>query len=223
MRRFEFHPLPGERLEVQVTRPEAAQGATRAIDRVGLVRSVGRRANETTLRLDLRASQGGEHALALPAGAELLSSSRGGSALNLRLQDGRLSLPLVPGVNAFEIRWREPVPVGVAVRTPDLDLGLPAANINLGIDLPADRWLLATRGPAAGPAVLYWSELAVFALVAFALGRLRRSPLRPWQWLLLGIGFATYSWFALLLVVAWLFALDWRARSVLRRPAWFNL
>ena len=223
MRRFEFHPLPGERLELKVTRPEAAQGATRAIDQVQLSRSVGRRASESTLRLDVRASQGGEHALALPSGAELLSSSRDGAPLNLRLEEGRLSLPLVPGTNRFELRWREPFADGVNARTPALDLGLPAANIDLGIDLPADRWLLATRGPVAGPAVLYWSELAVLALLAFALGRLRRSPLKTWQWLLLGIGFAAFSWVALLLVVAWLFALDWRARVALRQPAWFNL
>ncbi len=223
MRRFEFHPLPGERLELKVTRPEAAQGATRAIDQVHLSRSVGRRASESTLRLDVRASQGGEHALALPSGAELLSSSRDGAPLNLRLEEGRLSLPLVPGTNRFELRWREPFADGVNARTPALDLGLPAANIDLGIDLPADRWLLATRGPVAGPAVLYWSELAVLALLAFALGRLRRAPLKTWQWLLLGIGFAAFSWVALLLVVAWLFALDWRARVTLRQPAWFNL
>ena len=223
MRRFEFHPLPGEQLELKVTRPEAAQGATRAIDQVQLSRSVGRRASESTLRLDVRASQGGEHALALPSGAELLSSSRDGAPLNLRLEEGRLSLPLVPGTNRFELRWREPFADGVNARTPALDLGLPAANIDLGIDLPADRWLLATRGPVAGPAVLYWSELAVLALLAFALGRLRRSPLKTWQWLLLGIGFAAFSWVALLLVVAWLFALDWRARVALRQPAWFNL
>lgn len=223
MRRFEFHPLPGEQLELKVTRPEAAQGATRAIDQVQLSRSVGRRSSESTLRLDLRASQGGEHALALPAGAELLASSRDGAPLNLRLEDGRLSLPLVPGTNRFELRWREPFAGAFDVRTPALDLGLPAANIDLGIDLPADRWLLATRGPVAGPAVLYWSELALLALLAFALGRLPRSPLKTWQWLLLGVGFAAFSWVALLLVVAWLFALDWRARMPLRQPAWFNL
>ena len=132
VRRFEFHPLPGESLELVVTRPEAAQGATRAIDQVVLVRGIGRRSNESTLRLDIRASQGGEHALALPEGAELLSSSRDGEALNLRLQDGKLSLPLVPGANAFEVRWREPVPAGFAARTPALDLGLAVGSLVVG-------------------------------------------------------------------------------------------
>jgi hypothetical protein len=54
-------------------------------------------------------------------------------------------------------------------------------------------------------------------------GRARHSPLRTWQWLLLALGFSTFSWMALLVVVAWLFALDARARSALRGTLAFNL
>jgi hypothetical protein len=223
VRRFEFHPLPGEQLVMRVTRPEAAQGATRAIDAVRLVRRLGQRSAETTLDLSIRASQGGEHSITLPQGAELLESTRDQQALNLRLQERKLSLPLTPGSHVFQIRWRDSEPVGFSAGTPALALGLPAANIDLGIDLPADRWLLATSGPTAGPAVLYWSELAIALLLAFALGRMRNTPLKTWQWLLLAFGFSTYSWFALLVVVAWLFALDWRARNAPRSPVPFNL
>src|SRR5690606_7406004 len=72
--------------------------------------------------------------------------------------------------------------------------------------------LLATRGPVAGPAVLLWSELAACVLVAFALARFGRTPLRFHQWLLLGLGFSTLSWFAAAIVAAWLLALAWRER-----------
>lgn len=210
---FEFHPLPGETLAMKVTRPEAAQGATRAIDGARLRHEVGQRASTSVLALAMRTSQGGEHSIALPPGAELLGVGRNGEVLNLRLQDGRLSLPLLPGRQEFQIRFREDAPIATLVRTPALALGLPAANVELGLQLPQDRWLLATRGPTVGPAVLYWGELAVMLLVAFALSRLRDSPLRWWQWALLGTGFSTWSWLALLLVVAWLFALRWRARA----------
>jgi hypothetical protein len=209
---FEFHPLPGETLSLKITRPAAAQGATRAIDRVSLGHEIGQRAATSTLSLTVRASQGGEHSIALPAGAELLGVTRNTQTLNLRVRDGRLSLPLVPGMQTFQIRFREDAPLAVRASTPSVALGLPAANIALDLQLPADRWLLATWGPPAGPAVLYWGELAAMLLVAFALSRLPRSPLKPWQWVLLGLGFSTYSWPALLLVVAWLYALDWRAR-----------
>jgi hypothetical protein len=61
-------------------------------------------------------------------------------------------------------------------------------------------------------------------LVAWGLSRLRRTPLRFWQWLLLGLGFSTFSWSALLVVVAWLFALDARARQApIRDDTGFNL
>ena len=68
-------------------------------------------------------------------------------------------------------------------------------------------------GPAVGPAVLYWGELLVMIALAFVLARSGRTRLRFHQWLLLALGFSTFylSWFFLLLVVAWLFALDWRA------------
>ena len=223
-RRFQFHPLPGETLTLHITKPLPAEGATRAIDRASLVVSAGRHASDTTLDLSLRASQGGEQAITLPADAEVLNVSRNGEVLNLRPRDGKLSLPLVPGSQQFEIRFREPTPVGFVTRTPAVALGLPAANLSLGVDLPADRWLLATGGPSEGPAVLYWSELLVMLLIAWALARTRRTPLTFAQWILLGIGFSTFSWPALLLVVAWLFALDWRERSAQpASAALFNL
>ncbi len=223
-KRFEFAPLPGETLTLRITRPEDAEGSTRAIDRVNLITTAGQRASDTVLDLSMRASQGGEQAITLPAGAEVMNVKRNGEVLNLRPIEGKLSLPLVPGVQQFEIRFRDPTPVSFIARTPAVALGLPAANVNLGVDIPADRWLLATGGPAEGPAVLYWSELAVMLLVAYALARTRRTPLTLVQWILLGIGFSTFSWLALAFVVAWLFALDWRARGPrIASSAWFDL
>jgi hypothetical protein len=212
-RTFEFYPLPGETLSLRVTRPQPVAGATRAIDSVQLTHAIGQRAANSTLVLTVRASQGGEQVITLPADSEVLGVSRNGEALNLRPEGGKLPLPIVPGTQRFEVRLRDNVPAAFFARTPSIGLGLPAANIGIGLDLPADRWLLATTGPAAGPAVLYWSQLVVMVLVAWALSRTRRTPLKLWQWILLGIGFSTFSWIALLVVVAWLFALDWRART----------
>ncbi|MCK9539490.1 hypothetical protein [Dokdonella sp.] len=220
---FAFHPLPGETLQLAIDRPEAVSGATRAIDAVTLQHQVGQRAATSTLDLTMRASQGGEHAIGLPADAEVLAVSRNGELLNLRPREGRLSLPLVPGRQVFEIRFQQDQRVAPASTTPAVALELPAANIDLAMQLPQDRWLLATTGPAAGPAVLYWGELLVMLMVAFALSRLRRSPLRLHEWILLGLGFSTFSWVALLLVVAWLFALDRRAHADIASPRLFNL
>ncbi len=212
-RSFQFHPLPGETLTVRISKPQAVDGSTRAIDRASLVTSAGQRASDTVLDLTMRASQGGEQSISLPADAEVMSVSRNAEILNLRPRDGKLSLPVVPGAQRFQIRFRESLPVALMTHSPTVALGLPAANIDLGIDLPADRWLLATGGPAQGPAVLYWSELVVMLIVAWVLARTRRTPLSLRQWILLGIGFSTFSWLALLPVAGWLFALDWRARA----------
>ena len=43
-----------------------------------------------------------------------------------------------------------------------------------------------TAGPTLGPAVLYWPELIALILASLILGRLRTTPLRTHDWLLLG-------------------------------------
>ncbi|MDR3389518.1 MAG: hypothetical protein P4L92_20930 [Rudaea sp.] len=223
-RNFEFHPLPGETLSLHITRPPPAEGALRAIDAANLRSEIGQHASTHVLGFSLRASQGGDHVIVLPKGAEVLGVSRNGQSLNLRSLDGKLSLPVTPGVHRYEVRFRDDAQTGTVVRTPLVALGLPAANVALDVQLPADRWLLATSGPPVGPAVLYWGELALMLAVAFALARTQRTRLRFRDWLLLGLGFSTFSWAALLVVVAWLFAFDWRGRGELPQVRWrFNL
>jgi len=223
-RNFEFHPLPGETLTMRITRPAPVQSGLRAIDAAVLQSDVGQRASTHTLSFTLRASQGGDQVVTLPKDVELLGVGRDGQALNLRLLDGKLSLPVVPGSQRYEVRFRDTTAAGFSARTPAVALGLPAANVALTMQLPADRWLLATFGPPVGPAVLYWGELIVMIALAYGLARTRRTRLTLRDWLLLGLGFSTFSWIALLVVVAWLFAFDWRARSALPQVRWqFNL
>ena len=223
-RNFEFHPLPGEKLSLRITRPAPVEGALRAVDGVSLHTEVGQHASSHVLGFTLRASQGGDQVVVLPKGAEILAVNRDGQPLNLRALDGRLSMPVTPGIHRYEVRFRDAAQAGMIVRTPAIGLGLPAANVRLDVQLPADRWLLAAFGPPVGPAVLYWGELLVMLVVAFALARTRRTRLRFRDWLLLGLGFSTFSWTALLIVVAWLFAFDWRGRGELPQLRWrFNL
>ncbi len=222
-RNFEFHPLPGETLTIKVTRPVAVQGDTLAVDSVMLDSQFGQHAATHTLKINVRASQGGEHAIELPKDVDVISVLSDGQVLNVRPADGKLSLPITPGQHAFAITFRENADLGASTRTPGVSLGLSAANITLVASLPEDRWLLATWGPRVGPAVLYWGELLVMILVAYALSRTRRTKLRFVDWLLLGIGFSTFSWTALIVVVAWLFAFDWRGRTTLASDRIFNL
>jgi len=223
-RNFEFHPLPGETLTLTAIRPEALAGAQRAIDAASLRSAAGQHAATHTLDLTLRASQGGDQVVALPVDAQVLGVMRDNAPLNLRAQNGKLTLPLTPGIHRFEIRFRTDAALGMLAHTPAVALGLPAANVNLALNLPENRWLLATWGPQAGPAVLYWGELIVMVLVAFALSRSGRTRLKFRDWLLLGLGFSTFSWSALIVVVAWLFVFDWRGHEAQpRSESLFNL
>lgn len=222
-RRFEFHPLPGETLTLKIRRPEPAAGATRAIDKVDLASEFGRRASTHTLRIQVRASQGGDQVIDLPAGFDVLAVSVDGAAVNARPIDQRLSVPVRPGAQTIEVRLRDTAEPGLRAHTPAISLGLPAANIDLRAQLPRDRWLLAAFGPAVGPAVLFWGELVVMIVVAVLLSRWRRSPLKLHQWLLLGLGFSTFSWIALAFVVAWLFAFEARRHGAAAKNWVFNL
>ncbi len=209
-----FQPLPGETLTLALSEPRAVAGSSIAFDRVRATTAVGERASETTLSLTARSTRGGEHAITLPQGAELLQARRDGAALNLTVRDGKLGLPLLPGVHRYDIVLREPRGVAMRTNTATLDLHAPVANIGLDLQLPQDRWVLWTWGPSMGPAVLYWSQLVVLLLAAGLLARYAPTPLRFHHWLLLGLGFSAFAWSAYALVVAWLIALGWRARGV---------
>jgi hypothetical protein len=219
----EFHPLPGETLTVEIARPEPVPGGTIAFDRAALATRVGARATEHTLTAMLRSTTGGQHAIRLPEGAEVLALTVDGAPINARPEDGTLRIPVRPGSQPLALTWRETADLPVHARTAAVDLAAPASNLDLELALPADRWILATHGPALGPAVLYWPALAVLVILAGVVSRTGRTPLRFHQWLLLGLGFSTFSWLALLVVAAWLFALDARARwRDAQASSWFE-
>ncbi len=223
---FEFHPLPGETLRLALSQPAVVQGAVRAVDRVDLDSRIGQRAAEYTLSFRLRASQGGEHSIGVPEGFEVLSVRRNNETLNLRSRDHRLALPVSPGVQSFTVELRHLHAVGMIQHSPAFDLGIPSANVSLRMHLPEQRWLLAAFGPSVGPAVLYWGELLAALVIAFLFARTRWSSLRFHHWLLLVVGFSTFSWWALLLFALWQAAFEWRgrtSRAVEWKPFRFNM
>lgn len=207
-----FQPLPGETLRLALTQPKATAGDSLAFDSVQVSHTVGDRATETSLSLLARSTRGGEHAIQLPVGVELLEASRDGDSISLAIRDNKLGLPMLPGQHRFELRLREPHGVSLITRTSVLALQAPAANISLEQNLPEDRWVLWTWGPTAGPAVLYWSQLVVLLFAAWLLARFAPTPLRFHHWLLLGLGFSAFAWSAYALVVVWLILLGLRLR-----------
>jgi hypothetical protein len=220
VRTAEFHPRAGERLDIAATRPEAVAGSTMAFDAVEVRIEQGERSRTGNLALAYRSTRGAQHVVRLPPGSELVAVSIDGRTEALRIEEDAVTLPLLPGEHAVELRWRDPAPIGVAATVPAIELGAPASNLSLELQLPADRWLLFTSGPRLGPSVLYWSELAVLVLLAGLLSRIPWTPLRFRHWLLLGLGFSTFNWPVLGLVVAWLVAVGARDRWRISSAWW---
>jgi hypothetical protein len=225
----EWRPWPGEQLVLQVRRPEGVAGGTATIDASQLTLSPGLRATDATLALTLRSSRGGPHAITLPEEAELQRVVIDGADQPIRQEAREVRIPLRPGRQQIELGWREPRGARqLAYRSSEVDLGMPSVNAEIHVQPSAGRWLLWVAGPRLGPAVLFWPLLAVFAGVAFGLGRLSLvsgiTPLRFHHWLLLGVGLSQVPVPAAALVVAWLLALGWRKRRGPELPGrWFDL
>jgi len=200
----EFYPRGGESLSIAATRPDASQGSTLAFDSVNLRVDHGGRSSNASMTLGYRSTRGAQHIIQIPADAEITQVVIDGQVEPLRAEAGELTVPILPGEHFIGINWRQDGEIGERAVTPDVDLGAPASNIKLGLNLPANRWLLATNGPRLGPAVVYWSGLAVIVLLALILGRIKLTPLTTRHWVLLGLGFSTFSWPALAVVIAWL-------------------
>ena len=207
-----YQPWPGEALELKLSRPQGLAGQTLTLDAASLSLTPGQHASEETLELRLRSSQGGQYALPLPAGSTVSSLLLNGQPQPAHIENGRLILGLQPGAQQVHLGLRSSSGIAWHLNTPALDLGTPGVNARIDLELPQDRWILATGGPRLGPAVLFWGVLAVLFAIAWALGRLRFAPLRAWQWALLFVGLSQIPVWAAAVVVAWFAALTWRGR-----------
>ncbi|MDR1309089.1 MAG: hypothetical protein LBL95_04235 [Deltaproteobacteria bacterium] len=220
-----WRPWPGETLSISVSRPEPIPGGFLVIDRAALAVTVGQENRLNALDFDIRSSFGGPYGFDLPQGAEIQSLSLDGQNLpSSSLGGPRVSVPLNPGQHRLELTWLETRPISGVVSTPGLDLGLPVANIDYRVVLPADRWTLLAGGPLQGPAVLFWSFAAAILIFCLCLGRLRLTPLSAASWFLLFLGLSQLSVAGAFLVAGWLLVFGLRdKRWPIGGPILFNL
>ena len=230
-----FHPRPGEVLEAAFVRPEGISGSALAFDKVRLETVIGADLRSAQLTLGYRSTRGASQPIRLPAAAQLRMATIDGAPQPLKLLPAApgeadapagktLILPIAPGAHQVVLAWDEPAALGLRVHPPAVGLGAPASNIVTRLEMPASRWLLFTKGPSLGPAVLYWSELIALLAASLILGRIAPTPLGFRHWLLLGLGFSTFSWFAFAVVALWLLAHGARqSRGGSWPPAIYNL
>jgi hypothetical protein len=206
---YEYYPRAGERLKLNVSRPAAVAGNTLAIDYMSQDILVGKRTSTSILTFSYRSTQGNQHSVGLPPGARLTGVSVDGKGVPLRAENGQVQLALIPGAHSVQLRWQSDDAESAIVRSPPIDMQVASSNVTTTLQV-GQRWVLLAGGRGVGPAILYWGELAVFVVLALTLGRSRATPLRTHEWLLLGLGLSTFSWFVLLLVVVWMMAIHWR-------------
>ena len=211
----EWRPWPGETATVVVTRPDGVPGQTLTIDRSVYTINPGLRATDATLTLTVRASRGLQHTLTLPPDAQLESVVINGSVQPIRQEGRKVTVPIVPGAQTLLLTWRQATAIAPWFESPLVDLGTPSVNASTEIRAQGGRWILFLGGPRVGPVVLFWSLLLVLLVVAVALGKVKWTPLRTWQWMLLAIGLSQVPVVAAAVVVGWLLALGWRRE----RPA----
>jgi hypothetical protein len=210
----EYRPWPGESLRVALGHPAGVEGQTLTVDELLVEATPGRRLERVRLVATVRTSREQPLALRLPKEAEVQQ---------VRVDDqdrpsrpdpeaGELRVTVPAGRHAVEVRWQQTRGMGLVHGVPRVGLGTPAVNVTQQLTVPPERWLLATRGPAWGPAVLFWPYLVFLLAVAFILGRLAGSPLTSAQWVLLGLGLSVLPAPAALVVAAFAFALARRGQ-----------
>ena len=204
----EWRPWPGETVVLSVTRPVGVEGPTLTIDSSRLQVEPGLRATEARLELSIRSSRGGQHRIRLPAEAVLGEITIDGVVQPMRQEEGEIALPIRPGRQEVVVQWREPRGIGdhFVYRAPVVDLGMPSVNHQVEITPSAGRWILLAGGPRLGPSVLIWPLLGVMAVLAYALGRLKQTPLRSGHWFLLFVGLTQAPIVAAAIPVVWLHA-----------------
>jgi hypothetical protein len=218
-----YRPWPGEKLTVFAERLEAADGASVTIDAAEVRFRPGSRIEETKLTLSVRASRGTTEHIQLPKDATLSVLEIDGRPHPARLKQGSLELPLDPGAHKVSVTSTRPRGLEFRYAPQAPTIGRSITNLHINVTLPPERWLLATRGPAWGPAILWWGYVIMVLLVAIALGRAAHTPLRSYQWALLGVGLTQVQPLIALIVVGWLFALAYRAQYQPTGPRLFYL
>ena len=208
----QWRPWPGESVSFNIAKPGGVPGQSLTIDSSSLTLEPGTRATDSTLSLNLRSSKGGQYTLRLPAEANLQGVRINGAPEALRAEGRELTLPVAPGPQTVEIKWRQATGISTRFSSDAIDLNIDSTNHEIEMNLGNDRWTLLTFGPNLGPAVRFWSLFGVLLIVAFGLARVPLTPLKTGSWLLLAIGLSQVAVPLAAIVVVWLLALGLRER-----------
>ena len=206
-----WHPWPGEELNIKISRPAAVKGATRTIDSSILRIKPGLRITEASLDMTLRSSKGENMTISIPDKATLESVTIDSKSRSIKQSGRKIVIPVHPGSQEIKITWREKRGITSWFKAPEVDLGIKSVNNTIEIT-PVSRWIWFLKGPSMGPAILFYSELAILFAAALLLGMSGITPIRTWQWMLLAAGLSQSGLEAGGIVAVWLLALGLRGK-----------
>ena len=202
-----FRPWKGESLTLNLEPIKAVKGESLTIESSNLDITQSQRYRDLTLTIKLQSSRAGQHIIALENVKELSSVKIDRVDYFLKINNNQLSIPLKGKTQTVVIKWKEEAGTQNIYNFSKIDLNKESVNSKLSLNLPQNRWILWTDGPLLGPAVLLWGVLLSVFIFALILGRVKNSPLKFRDWLLLGMGVSTSSIIIMLPIVAWIFLL----------------
>ncbi|KPA10296.1 conserved hypothetical protein, membrane [Candidatus Magnetomorum sp. HK-1] len=218
-----WKPWPGEKVNIHISQLTAIPGKNITIDNVKLDWYPGIRFHQAKLTMSIRVSMGQSHTINLPEKAIVQHIHINRRSLPVLPEENAISLPLDPGNHLIEIKWHQHDEKIFFFCFPKISIGTDAVNTIINMHLPGNAWILWAKGPQLGPVVLFWSYTIVLALIAFALGRIEWSPLKTWQWFLLGLGLTQIHIFEAIVVVGWFLVFYQRKKYHMPDSRWlFN-
>ena len=219
-----WKPWPGEKVNIHISQLDAVSGKNITIDRVKLDWYPGIRFHQAKLKMSIRVSMGQTQKITLPDKAIVQHVHINSKSLPVIPEENIINLPLKPGNHSVEIEWHQHGKKLFFFKFPKIKIGTDAVNTTLNLHLPGNSWIIWTKGPQLGPVVLFWSHMIVLIFIAFALGRIEWSPLKAWQWFLLGLGLTQIHTLEAILVVGWFLAFYHRKNNPMEGSRWiFNL
>ena len=216
----EFYPGAGKTLTANIFRPESVPGNVVTFDNVAYDIELQKDFTSLSLRLSLRSSEGGMHNIAVPADLTVKSLHIANRPYPIMIKDGMLSLPINQGKNDIRILLKSEKKPDDIFTAPNIDLNAPAVDVYENIKVPHDRWVVFTKGPLKGPAVLFIPLVPVLLIVSVFLSRLKLSPLGAVSWFVLLLGLSQTNIVCNFLVIAWFVAMGAREKYSLAILPW---
>ena len=208
-----FRPWGSEILTLKIEPIKAVRGKSLTIESSHLEITQSQRYRDLTLMLKVQSSRAQQYIIGLENVKKLTSLKIDNVNYYLKIENNQLSIPLKGKTQTVVIKWKEEAETQNHYKFSKIDLNRESVNSKISLNLPENRWVLWTDGPLLGPAVLLWGVLLSIFIFALILGRIKGSPLKVSDWLLLGLGVSTSSVMMMIPIVAWIFLLRYKEQQ----------